>query len=72
MVTWEVVIGLSGLLGHVQLIEVDVLAVESQGPGHLFEMLVEPVDGPDHEVVAVHLRLDVELRRQMMRDLTSM
>ena len=59
--TGEIVIGLACLLGHVKLIEVDVLAVEGQRPAHFPQVLVEPVNGPHHEVVAVHLRLDVEL-----------
>lgn len=59
--TGEVVIRLAGLLGHVELIEVDVLAVEGQRAAYLTQMLVEPIDRPHHEVVAVHLRLDIEL-----------
>jgi hypothetical protein len=62
--TREIVVRFAGLLGHVELIEVDILAVEGQGAADLSQVLVEPVNRPDHEVVAIHLGLNVELKHK--------
>jgi hypothetical protein len=46
--TREIVIGLSSLFGHVELVEVQALVVEDQGTLVLSEMFVKKIYRPDH------------------------
>jgi hypothetical protein len=59
--TREIVVWLSILLRYVQLIVFDVLIVEDEGSINISEMLIEPVDGTDHQIGAIQVLLDLNL-----------
>ena len=63
--TRKIIIRLPVLLRHVQLVEVNVLVVQYQWALNFLKVLIEPVNGPDHEVGAIYLRLDIHLKKAL-------
>lgn len=65
--TRKVIIWLATLLRYVKLEVVNVLIVEQEIPLNLSEMLVEPVDGANHQVSAIQVLLYLNLIQGIMR-----
>jgi hypothetical protein len=60
--TRKVIIGLATLLGNIELIEVDVLIIQQEGARDLPEVLIEPIDSPDHQISTIQMLLDLNLK----------
>ena len=64
--TWEIIIRFTALLRDIELIKFDILVIQKQGSLHLFEMLVKPVDGSDHQIGTVQMLLNLNLFKKLI------
>ena len=63
--TWEVIVGLAALFGHVQLVRIQILFFQKVHT-IMSKVLIEPVNGPNDQVTTVQVLLDFNLQSQMV------